>query len=118
MARNHLYSGLAESFVVWIPAVFVPWWRDHLSLVGLPTSNPLPTFRQDFTRGVVTVTPTQVGAPTFSPVMEPARDLPVVDAIKERILGHADGTAWFVSPEGRRLWIPDGDTWTCLARRS
>jgi hypothetical protein len=97
----------------WIPAAFVGWWRENQTVTGLPTGNPLPTFRQDFQRGFVTVEPPTVGVPVLTTV-DPRQDLPTIDTIRERVLEHADGTSWFVTAEGTRQWIPDGQTFECL----
>jgi hypothetical protein len=98
----------------WIPAVFVSWWRDHQAQVGLPTGNPLPTFRQDFQKGFVSVNPPQLAVPVLTAVDNPQRELPALDTIRGHILREPDGTAWFISATGQRLWIADGPTWDCL----
>lgn len=98
----------------WIPAVFVQWWREHQAQIGLPTGNPMPTFRQDFQRGFVSVRPPQAAVPVATFVDQPRAELPTLETIRERILRQPDGTAWFVSAEGKRQWIPDGHTWDCL----
>ncbi len=97
----------------WVPAPFVEWWRKHPEL-GLPTSNPLASARQEFQHGVGTVAPGRVGDPVVSLVDHPRDELPTLESIRGRILRQADATAWFVDDEGRRLWIPDGGTWDCL----
>ena len=97
----------------WIPAAYVPWWRNHPEL-GLPTGNPLPPGSQDFQHGIATVDPGITGPPVARIVEHPEQELPTLDAIRGRILRQPDSTAWFVDVEGRRLWIPDGATWSCL----
>jgi len=103
-----------EAPYFWIPAVFVPWWHSQYPQVGLPSGNPLPTLRQDFQKGVVAVNLSQPGVPVFTAVDQPGRELPTTDLIVDRLLTQSDGTAWLVSTDGKRLWIPDGATWDCL----
>jgi hypothetical protein len=109
-----LVAERADAPYFWIPAVFTHWWRDHQAQIGLPTGNPLPTFRQDFQRAFVTVRPPQLAVPVLTMVDEPRTELPTMETIRERILRQTDGTAWFVSADGRRNWIADVHTWTCL----
>lgn len=109
-----LVAERADAPYFWIPAVFVPWWRENQPQIGLPTGNPMPTFRQDFQRGFMSVKPPQVAVPVATFVDEPRAELPTLETIRERILRQPDGTAWFVSSDGTRQWIPDGHTWDCL----
>ncbi|MDQ3576191.1 MAG: hypothetical protein M3443_01005 [Actinomycetota bacterium] len=109
-----LVAEAADAPYFWIPAVFVSWWRDHQASTGLPTGNPLPTFRQDFQRGYVTVNPPQVAVPVLTVVDKPQEELPTLDTIRERILRQPDGTSWFITAEGKRQWIPDLEVWDCL----
>jgi hypothetical protein len=55
-----------------------------------------------------------VAVPVFTPVERPQDELPTLDTMRGRILRQPDATAWFVSAEGKRRWIADGDTWNCL----
>lgn len=98
----------------WIPSTFVILWRGNQSTLGLPTSNPLPTLRQDFQHGYVTVDSTERDIPTITLLTNPQSELPALEAIRGHILREADATTWYVSPDGKREWIPDGQTWTCL----
>lgn len=109
-----LVAERADAPYFWIPAVFVQWWREHQPQIGLPTGNPMPTFRQDFQRGFVSVRPPQAAVPVATFVDQPRAELPTMDTIRERILRQPDGTAWFVTADGKRQWIPDGHTWDCL----
>lgn len=109
-----LVAERADAPYFWIPAVFVQWWRENQPQIGLPTGNPMPTFRQDFQRGFVSVRPPQLAVPVATFVDQPHAELPTMDTIRERILRQPDSTAWFVSADGKRQWIPDGDTWNCL----
>jgi hypothetical protein len=54
---------------------------------------------------------------------QPVDDVVLVDdtgaqlagvAVEERIVRQSSGTAWWVDADGRRHWIPDGETWQCL----
>lgn len=109
-----LVAHVEDAPYFWIPAVFVPWWRTHQAQVGLPTGNPLPTFRQDFERGFVSVKPPELAVPVLTVVERSRDELPTLDIIRERIIRQTDGTAWFVTEAGGRAWIPDGATWECM----
>lgn len=97
----------------WIPAAYVPWWRDHPEL-GLPAGNPLPSQRQDFQHGVVSLSQGSTGNLVARIVENREQELPTLESMRGHLLRQADATAWFVDDEGRRLWIPDGMIWDCL----
>ncbi len=108
-----LVAERADAPYFWIPAAYVPWWRNHPEL-GLPTGNPMPSTQQDFQHGVATVRFGSGGDPVARLVERPEGELPTLESIRGRLLRQADATAWLIDAEGRRQWIPDGDTWNCL----
>lgn len=109
-----LVAEAADAPYYWIPAVFVSWWRDHQTQTGLPTGNPLATFRQDFQHGFVSVVPPDLAVPVLTVVSRPQEELPTLDTVRGHILRQPDATTWFITADGKRQWIPDGDTWNCL----
>jgi hypothetical protein len=108
-----LLAERADSPYFWIPSAYVLWWRNHPEL-GLPTGNPLPSQHQDFQHGSVSVNNGSPGDLTARLVDRPDSELPTLDSIRGHLLRQADATAWLVDGEGRRLWVPDGETWNCL----
>jgi hypothetical protein len=84
--------------------------------LGRPTSNPHMRdgrWRQEFESGWLEAA-TDLKDITWHAVDEPRQELPADEAMAGRIVGQLDGTAWFVTEDLHRMWIPDGLVWDCL----
>lgn len=114
----------------WIPEQVLGIWEESGGLhgsLGAPTS---PVFsdgvslRLEFERGYMEA-PLDQGLTarsvwlTIRPehvtvhYVDPAAELAALGEVEGRVLRQANGTAWYVS-DGRRRWIPDGETWGCV----
>ncbi|MEM9611648.1 MAG: helix-turn-helix transcriptional regulator [Actinomycetota bacterium] len=83
--------------------------------MGLPTSNLHVRdgrWRQEFETGWLEAENFD-GSITWI-AADSAADLPPDDVIAGRILGQLDATAWFITADLERKWIPDGLVWECL----
>lgn len=84
--------------------------------LGLPTSNPHlvnGAFRQHFQTGYLELSDT-TGLQEYIEIDDPAAELPDADVMAENLLRQSDGTAWFITADLERKWIPDGLTYSCL----
>jgi hypothetical protein len=117
-SRMLLVAERVDAPYFYIPPRYVNWWRANQEAVGLPMGNPLiGAGQQDTEHGFATASR---NAPNTDPVMHPVApataeaELPAEVEQGEVILSEADGTDWWVPSDGRRQWIADLGTWTCL----
>ena len=84
--------------------------------LGRPTSNPHVrhgNWRQEFESGWLEMDGS-LEEISWHAVEEPRQELPPDEVIAGRIVGQLDGTAWLVTEDLQRMWIPDGLVWECL----
>ena len=98
-----------------VPPRYVPWWRENRERVGLPMGNPRPgEGRQDTELGFATAVRTSGIDPEMHTVPDPAAELPAEVQQGGVIISAPDGTDWWIPAAGRRQWIADVGTWSCL----
>jgi hypothetical protein len=104
----------------YIPARYVEWWRVNKGQLGLPMSNPVPGIGQQHTEhGFATVDRNVPGAePQMHLTESGPADLPAAVGQGGVIITEADDTSWWIPTAGRRQWIADMGTWSCLGGRS
>jgi hypothetical protein len=103
----------APYFVV--PPRYAPWWQQNKERVGLPMGNPRHgEGRQDTELGYATADRGSDAPPEMVPVQNPAAELPAEARQGDVIISEPDGTDWWIPADGRRQWIADIGTWTCL----
>ena len=84
--------------------------------LGLPTSNPLViegAFRQYFQSGYMEIL-NSTGEIVYVEVEDLAADLPDLGSLSGKLLRQSDATAWLITDDLTRKWIPDGLTFACL----
>lgn len=111
----------------WMPEAVLDRWLEHGGAdgaLGYPMTNPFYVpegVRQDFEGGFM-----ELPASTSEPVaaIEPSLllvqltdqpETPLVGVeLEGKILRQPTGTAWWIDGDGRRRWLPDGSTYTCV----
>jgi hypothetical protein len=124
----------SDAPAAWLPAPVRQYWEEHGAAegtLGWPASSPRWTgsgLRQDFSNGYLTLdlggtfaelrdVAAQGELPlVFTPVTggQAEGELPETGDLSGKLLGQDNGVAWWVDDEGRRHWVPDQPTWTCL----
>jgi hypothetical protein len=115
-----------DTQMFWLPRQVLELWTAHGGAsgdLGMPTSNPHfvgGRLQLDFEHGYMTADSADfgallLGAPADDAVVvaDPAEPLRGA-AVAGHIVRQATGVAWFVDDDGRRHWIPSGETWDCL----
>src|SRR5262245_49428539 len=115
-----------DTQMFWLPRQALPLWTAHGGAsgdLGMPTTNPHFVgggLQLDFENGYMTADAADfgsllLGAPADDAVVVPDPAEPLRGAaVAGHIVRQVTGTAWFVDDDGRRHWIPSGETWDCL----
>ena len=115
-----------DTQMFWLPRQVLELWTAHGGAsgdLGMPTSNPHfvgGRLQLDFEGGYMTADSADfgsllLGAPADDAVVvaDPAEPLRGA-SVARHIVRQVTGVAWYVDGEGRRHWIPSGETWACL----
>jgi hypothetical protein len=104
----------------YVPARYVDWWRSHKDELGLPMSNPRQgaVARQDTQHGYATVDRSVSAEPQLHLTPTAAAELPAAVGQGGVIITQPDDTSWWIPAAGRRQWIADLGTWSCLGGNS
>jgi hypothetical protein len=123
---GHMVGRRDDTQLFWLPTQVLDLHEAHGGLagdLGFPMTNPYfsaDTLRIDFEGGYMEA---PLGDLVGLLAGQPVDDVVLVDdtgaqlagvAVEERIVRQSSGTAWWVDADGRRHWIPDGETWQCL----
>jgi hypothetical protein len=115
---GYLVAEAEDAPYFWAPELAAARIDEHGGLtgeLGRPTGYPQVKegyFEQDFLHGIATLDPD--GTIQVELIDDPTADLGTFEPIEDRILRQTDGTAWYVTSDRNRQWIPDGDVWECL----
>lgn len=98
----------------WVPADFLQLYRDTPEL-GRPVANPLPSLVQDYQFGFGEFDRAD-SQMHLTYLTDPGAELPAIETLANTVMRQADGTAWWIGPDGKRYWIATGGVWNCLVK--
>lgn len=101
----------------WVPTEGQEAWGGPDGELGLPMTDVNyigGILTQEYERGTLRLVADDEVERTLASDSEVASVMAAISTDRPGIAGTFDGTAWWITDDGDRRWIPSGDVWFCL----